>query len=109
MSREVERRFEDMVKHSLWKRLIGDILLHSGIAQDRKSYNRILPSKRKLVIAVRNLQLPYRRGFDGASMSQYGILLYDKTQYLLALALADHAIWGMYLPMWTTVSLRDQR
>jgi hypothetical protein len=31
----------------------------------------------------------------GASTSQHGKLLYDDTQYLLALALADHAIFGI--------------
>ena len=31
----------------------------------------------------------------GASTSQHGTLLYDDTQYLLALALADNAIWGI--------------
>ena len=34
-------------------------------------------------------------GRYGASTSQHGILLYDDTQYLLALALADNAIWGI--------------
>ena len=31
----------------------------------------------------------------GASTSQHGKLLYDDTQYLLALAIADHAIYGI--------------
>ena len=31
----------------------------------------------------------------GASTSQHGKLLYDDTQYLLALALADKAFWGI--------------
>ena len=34
-------------------------------------------------------------GRYGASTSQLGTLLYDDTQYLLALALADNAIWGI--------------
>ena len=34
-------------------------------------------------------------GRYGASTSQHGTLLYDDTQYLLALALADNAIWGI--------------
>ena len=31
----------------------------------------------------------------GASTSQHGTLLHDDTQFLLALAIADHAIWGV--------------
>ena len=34
-------------------------------------------------------------GRYGASISQHGILLYDDTQFLLALACADNAIWGI--------------
>ena len=34
-------------------------------------------------------------GRFGASTSQHGTLLHDDTQFLLALAIADHAIWGV--------------
>lgn len=34
-------------------------------------------------------------GRNGAYTSQHGTLLYDDTQYLLALAVADNAIWGI--------------
>lgn len=34
-------------------------------------------------------------GKFGASTSQHGTLLYDDTQFRLALAIADQAIWGM--------------
>jgi len=44
----------------------------------------------------------------GASTSQHNILLYDDTQYLLALALADRAFWGIKLPeeLWQLLILR---
>lgn len=34
-------------------------------------------------------------GRFGASTSQHSTLLHDDTQFLLALAIADHAIWGV--------------
>lgn len=34
-------------------------------------------------------------GRFGASTSQHNTLLHDDTQFLLALAIADHAIWGV--------------
>ncbi len=45
----------------------------------------------------------------GASTSQYSIPLYDDTQYLLALALADNAIWGIESldDLWQLQILKD--
>ncbi|KAL8818514.1 MAG: hypothetical protein Q9191_007924 [Dirinaria sp. TL-2023a] len=46
---------------------------------------------------MRLLTVLYFRRY-GASISQHGKLLYDDTQYLLALAFADKAFWGIDSP-----------
>ena len=60
----------------------------------RKHYVRVFDSLQQLKL--------YWNGFFcesyGASTSQHNKLLYDNTQYFLALALADRAFWGIKSP-----------